>query len=82
MDHVSNHVGLFHPWISNLPAKDWLNASVDDHLINTHRKEVLFDIHADLKEQERVQKGWFVDEMPDLNQKNTFVNNYLIQNAL
>ena len=26
--------------------------------------------------------GWFVKDMPDLNQSNPFVANYLIQNAL
>lgn len=82
MDHVSNHVGVYHPWIDNLPTNDWLNGSINNHLYNTHRKEVLYDIHADRTEKEKVQRGWFVDEMPDLNQENPYLKNYLIQNTL
>ena len=33
-DHVSNHIGIRHPWIKNLPTEDWLNGSEQDHLRN------------------------------------------------
>jgi glycosidase len=82
MDHVSNHVGINHPWIEDLPATDWLNASIEDHRQNRHYKEVLLDIHADHFFLENLRKGWFVPSMPDLNQANPYLAKYLIQNTL
>ncbi len=82
MDHVSNHIGISHPWIANLPVKDWLNGTLDNHENNYHEKKSLNDIHSDLLSRNNVQNGWFVDEMPDLNQKNPFMANYIIQNTL
>ncbi len=82
MDHVSNHNGIYPPWIANLPAKDWLNGTLDNHENNSHAKKSLNDIHSDSLLRNNVQNGWFVDEMPDLNQKNPFMANYIIQNTL
>ncbi len=82
MDHVSNHNGIYHPWIANLPTKDWLNGTLDNHEKNSHAKQSLNDIHSDSLSRNNVQNGWFVDEMPDLNQKNPFMANYIIQNTL
>jgi hypothetical protein len=28
MDHVSNHIGIHHPWVTDKPAEDWFNGSV------------------------------------------------------
>jgi len=43
---------------------------------------IRWDIHSSQLTDENVTAGWFVDEMPDLNQKNPFVKNYLLQNAI
>jgi hypothetical protein len=51
-------------------------------LISSHDKQVLFDIYSDSSQIRQLREGWFVDIMPDLNQKNPFVSNYLIQNTL
>jgi len=81
-DHVSNHIGIHHPWIDNLPADDWLNGSVENHLSNKHYISSVFDPHADDKTRDMLRTFWFVDEMPDLNQNNPFLATYLIQNTL
>ena len=81
-DHINNHIGIFHPWISNLPMNDWLNGSVENHFITTHEKISIYDIHADSSVRAKTINGWFVDEMPDLNQKNPFLAKYLIQNTI
>lgn len=81
-DHISNHIGINHPWIKDLPADDWLNGSVEKHLSNKHYKSSVFDIHADEKTREMLRTFWFVDEMPDLNQKNPYLWRYLIENTL
>ncbi|MBI4535350.1 MAG: cyclomaltodextrinase N-terminal domain-containing protein, partial [Ignavibacteriae bacterium] len=82
MDHVNNHIGINHPWIKNLPTADWLNGSVEDHQPPYHGKIELHDIHSDSGTRSKATHGWFTDYMPDLNQKNPLVKNYLIQNTL
>ncbi|HVO75745.1 MAG TPA: alpha-amylase family glycosyl hydrolase [Ignavibacteriaceae bacterium] len=82
LDHVSNHCSIDHPWLKNLPFKDWINGSVEDHLPAMHHKMIYSDIHADSSTMRNVSEGWFVNEMPDLNQKNIFVANYIIQNTI
>jgi neopullulanase len=40
------------------------------------------DIHASKDDQRRMSNGWFTRFMPDLNQHNPYVTNFLIQHAL
>ena len=82
MDHVSNHIGINHPWIRNLPSADWLNGSVANHQRTSHWKMELSDIHSDSAIRLNTTQGWFTDNMPDLNQRNSFVSRYLIENTL
>ncbi len=82
MDHVANHIAIDHPWIKNLPTTDWINGTVENHLNANHHKMVFADPHSDSATVKHVQEGWFVDYMPDLNHKNEFVANYIIQNTL
>lgn len=82
LDHVSNHCSINHPWLKNLPFTDWINGSVENHLPAMHYKMIYSDIHADSSSMRNVSEGWFVDDMPDLNQKNPFVGNYIIQNTI
>ncbi len=81
-DHVSNHVSTNHPWIHNLPMADWINGTLENHLPAWHDKMSAWDIHSADLTREHVTKGWFVDEMADLNQNNLYVKNYLIQNTI
>lgn len=82
LDHVNNHIGIFHPWIESLPFKSWLNGSVENHNITSHVNSSNYDIHADPAARDFSNHGWFVDEMPDLNQRDPFLAKYLIQNTL
>ena len=82
IDHVSNHIGINHPWIDDLPMPDWINGSPGNHQRTRHHKEVHHDIHHDALELTNLKEGWFVDELPDLNQKNPFLARYLIQNTI
>jgi glycosidase len=81
-DHVSNHISINHPWISNPPLKDWINGTKENHLNAWHDKMVRWDTHSAQLTNDHVTRGWFVEEMPDLNQRNPFVRNYLLQNTL
>ena len=46
-DHIANHIGTQHPWLSNLPTDTWLNGSADDHLTGKHYKMDFRDPYAD-----------------------------------
>jgi len=86
MDQVANHIGLKHWWMKDLPAKDWVNfqqAYLDNELVLTnHRRTVNQDSYASKKDKDLMSEGWFVAAMPDLNQKNPQMANYLIQNSI
>ncbi|PEN13939.1 hypothetical protein CRI94_07745 [Longibacter salinarum] len=81
-DHVSNHIGIEHPWMENLPRESWVNGSVEDHHSDKHYKMSVADPHADPEQEELLRTFWFVDAMPDLNQEDPFVSTYLIQNMI
>ena len=82
MDHVANHIAIDHPWIKNLPTEDWINGSVENHLNANHHKMVFSDPYTDSSTIKHVQEGWFAKYMPDLNHKNNFIANYILQNTL
>ena len=80
-DAVYNHVGSQHFTVLNKPMKNWLH-EWPDFTQTTYRDQVLFDPYAAASETKKMSDGWFVKSMPDLNQQNPFVSNYLIQHAL
>ncbi len=80
-DAVYNHVGINHWFLKDKPTKDWLN-EWDTYTNTTYKDQPLFDIHSSLKDKNEVKNGWFTSFLPDLNQKNAFVANFLIQHAL
>ena len=82
LDHVSNHFSDDHVWMKNPPTINWTNGTKENHLNADHNKMIFTDIHADSSTIKNVEQGWFVDSMPDLNQENPFVANYIIQNTI
>lgn len=82
LDHVNNHIGLNHPWSKILPTPDWYNGTPANHEMTRHYNRSVFDLNSPQQVRDNTAKGWFVDEMPDLNQKNPYVQNYLIQNTI
>ncbi|RIA08629.1 glycosidase [Flavobacteriaceae bacterium MAR_2010_72] len=87
MDMVANHCGSHHWWMSDLPFKDWVNQQEafenQTQLKNSnHRRTVNQDAYASKKDRDEMNQGWFVPTMPDLNQKNEFMANYIIQNNI
>jgi glycosidase len=80
-DAVYNHVGSYHFTVLDPPMKDWLHQW--PAYTNTNFKDqVLFDPYASEKEKKKMSDGWFAKSMPDLNQSNPYVANFLIQHAL
>lgn len=82
LDHVSNHISVFHPWIKDPPMDDWFNGSPAAHLPPFHQLARLDDPHATSGERTKVVDGWFSGGMPDLNQRNPHLRRYLIQNTI
>ena len=80
-DAVYNHVGNHHWFVLDPPMKSWFNTSQGDKAPN-HREEVFYDPYASQSDKTQMLDGWFVPHLPDLNQKNPFVANFLIQHAV
>ncbi len=81
MDMIFNHAGSEHWWMKDMPMSGWIN-SYPDYTITTHRRTVNQDPHVSEADREAMTEGWFVPTMPDLNQQNPFMKNYLIQNSI
>lgn len=81
MDMVFNHCGHGHWWMESLPAEDWIH-QWPEFTRSNFRAPVNSDPHASELDKKKMQQGWFDSNMPDLNQNNEFLANYLIQNSI
>lgn len=81
MDIVHNHVGDQHWFIRDMPMDDWVNVWPEFTRTN-YRTSSLHDMYASEADKKLMSDGWFDKQMPDLNQRNPFVANYLIQNNI
>ena len=81
MDYVTNHWGLQHWMIKDLPTQDWIN-QFENYTQTNHKRTLVHDINASKIDTKICFDGWFVPTMPDLNQRNPFVLTYLTQNAI
>lgn len=81
MDFVTNHWGLEHWIVKDLPSNDWIH-NFPEYRQTNHRMTTQMDPHASERDLKDCIEGWFVPSMPDLNQSNPKVLNYIIQNAL
>jgi glycosidase len=81
MDYVTNHWGWQHWMYKDLPTRDWLH-QFPEFTQSNFRMTTQFDSNASSIDAKNCMDGWFVKSMPDLNQSNTLVLNYLIQNAI
>ncbi|MFO7863638.1 MAG: glycoside hydrolase family 13 protein [Salinivirgaceae bacterium] len=80
MDVVVNHCGINHWWMNDLPTDDWVNNH--KKFQTNYRGSVIADPHASNYDRNKFSTGWFVETMPDLNQNNPFLAQYLIQNMI
>lgn len=81
MDYIYNHVGDNNYLVTDLPAKDWLHHWPEFTRTN-YRPNAITDPYRSKYDSMLCVDGWFDKYMPDLNQKNPFVQNYLIQNTI
>ena len=93
MDQVANHCGLGHWWMKDIPFSDWVNnqKNYEENIENwnyktninsNHRRTTNQDLYASKIDRNGNNEGWFVADMPDLNQRNPFMAKYIIQNSI
>jgi glycosidase len=80
MDYVTNHWGK-HWTLDDMPTYDWLH-QFPGYAQTNYRMTTQFDPNASAIDTKMCMDGWFVKSMPDLNQSNPLMLNYLIQNAI
>ncbi|PSR54320.1 alpha-amylase [Adhaeribacter arboris] len=80
-DLVHNHVGNQHWLIRDMPAPDWVH-EWPQFTRTSYKDQVLFDPYAAQEDKKRMTDGWFDTHMPDLNQQNPFVRNYITQSHI
>nr|WP_236958063.1 glycoside hydrolase family 13 protein [Joostella atrarenae] len=81
MDYVVNHWGAEHWMVKDLPTYDWIH-QFPGYAQTNYRMSTQMDPNASEIDFKMCMDGWFVKSMPDLNQNNPLVLNYLIQNAI
>ena len=94
MDMIFNHCGFEHPWVKDMPSKDWFNlhewlkeSNGTSDSRNTSFQQTSYkltpvvDPYASEVDKMETTDGWFVSTMPDLNQYNPHLMRYLIQNS-
>lgn len=80
-DVIYNHFGDHHWMFKDLPAEDFFHWH-DEFTRTTYRSTTLMDPYAARTDLDRYQRGWFDNHMPDVNQKNQIMANFLIQNTI
>jgi glycosidase len=81
MDMIINHIGSGHWWMDELPALAWLNHPGEPRF-TSHIRSTVTDPHGADVDRGEFTDGWFVDSMPDLDQRDPLLADYLVQNAL
>jgi len=85
-DIIVNHIGHQHWWLNDLPDSNWLNNQsflTGQAFVGTnHNRSTVQDPYASTIDSRQFTDGWFVDTMPDLNQRHPLLATYLIQNSI
>ena len=81
MDYVTNHWSYNHWMMKDMPTHNWFHQFPEFKQTN-FKTTTHSDSNASQSDKNLATDGWFVKSMPDLNQKNPLVLNYLIQNAI
>ena len=85
MDYVPNHWGISHWLIQDLPSRDWINyweGGENGFKRSNYIQSTQFDPYASKADAQGCMDGWFDNTMPDMNQNNPMLIDYLVQNAI
>ncbi len=81
MDQILNHCGSNHWWMKDLPSPDWIN-QWPEFTRSNYRAGTVSDPYVSTADSNLYVRGWFDKTMPDLNQRNPYLKQYLIQNSI
>ncbi|GIU02803.1 glycoside hydrolase family 13 protein [Shewanella sp. KT0246] len=87
-DVIVNHMGSGHRWMADFPTSSWINGQKEwqqnpkDIMYTSHRRTTVQGPYAMKEDRTEFENGWFTDTMPDMNQIDEFMANYLIQNSI
>jgi len=81
MDMIFNHCGSEHFFFTDRPSKDWFNYP-EKYVQTSYKTTTQHDPYVSAADKKLAIDGWFVETMPDLNQRNRHVAKYLIQNSI
>ena len=80
-DEVPNHWSSKHWMMKDLPTKTWIH-EFPTFTRSSYRTSTQMDPYASESDVRASEDGWFDTSMPDMNQSNPLLLNYLIQNTL
>ncbi len=78
MDIVTNHCGITHWWIEDMPFEDWIH-QFDTFTRTDHIFSVNMDTNASQHDLNIQESGWFDTSMPDMNLNNPYLLQYFKQ---
>ncbi len=81
-DQVENHVGPKHPWVADPPTPTWFHGSAARHINENWQYWSIADPSASKDLRKIVLDGWFGNTLPDIDQEDSEVSRYQIQNTL
>lgn len=81
MDIVTNHCGISHWWIEDMPFKDWIH-NYDTFTQTNHIFSTNIDPNASKHDLQLQESGWFDTSMPDMNLDNEYLLHYFKQWAI
>lgn len=81
MDMIFNHCGTENYLYKDMPSRSWFNFDAK-YVQTTYHTATQSDPYATDYARRLAIDGWFVASMPDFNQRNRHVEQYLIQNSI
>ncbi len=85
MDYVTNHWGSKHWMIEDLPTQNWIHywkKGEKGFQRSNYRMTTQYDPYVSQNDADACMNGWFDTSMPDMNQQNPLLLQYIIQNAI
>jgi glycosidase len=80
-DVVHNHAGTEGYTIIDMPMKNWVH-QWPAYTRSNFKYEAVMDPHGSALDRKLMLNGWFDHRMADLNENNTYVQNFLTQNHI
>jgi glycosidase len=80
-DLIHNHIGSKHWTMLDLPMKNWVH-QWPEYTKTNYREQVWMDPYVAEVDKKIMTDGWFDFHMPDVDQSNPFVRNYITQSHI